>query len=235
MPAIPHTALVYREGRALQGEMCYRALVAGRRIVIAGAGGNAREVAWAAREAGFEVVGFAVSDAGLVTQRDSAILGDFDWLRRHRGQFDALAIGIGSPAARLKVAADLERDFDPAMFPALFPPSALLDRSSATLGHGVVFLPGAIGTVNLRLGAHSLVHYGATIGHESSLGRGSVLNPGANISGGVEIGEGVLIGTGAQVLQYLRVGDGATVGAGAVVTRDILPGETAVGVPARAR
>ena len=45
--------------------------------------------------------------------------------------------------------------------------------------------------------------------------------------------EGVLVGTGAQVLQYVTVGEGATVGAGAVVTKDVPPGATVVGIPAK--
>jgi UDP-2-acetamido-3-amino-2,3-dideoxy-glucuronate N-acetyltransferase len=41
------------------------------------------------------------------------------------------------------------------------------------------------------------------------------------------------IGSGATVLGGLRIGEGATVGAGAVVTRDVAPGETVAGNPAR--
>jgi UDP-perosamine 4-acetyltransferase len=55
------------------------------------------------------------------------------------------------------------------------------------------------------------------------------------VSGSVEIGDGVLVGSGAVLLQGIRVGEGATIGAGAVVTRDVPPGETVVGVPARRR
>ena len=41
------------------------------------------------------------------------------------------------------------------------------------------------------------------------------------------------IGSGAVVLGGVRIGAGALVGAGAVVTRDVAPGATVAGVPAR--
>ena len=41
------------------------------------------------------------------------------------------------------------------------------------------------------------------------------------------------LGSGAVILGGVRIGAGALVGAGAVVTRDVAPGETVAGVPAR--
>jgi len=45
---------------------------------------------------------------------------------------------------------------------------------------------------------------------------------------------GASIGSGAIIMAGVRVGSGALVGAGAVVTKDVPPGETVAGVPARA-
>jgi len=44
---------------------------------------------------------------------------------------------------------------------------------------------------------------------------------------------GASIGSGAVILGGVRVGSGALVGAGAVVVRDVAPGTTVAGVPAR--
>lgn len=47
------------------------------------------------------------------------------------------------------------------------------------------------------------------------------------------IRSGAVIGSGAQVLGPIEVGAGARVGANAVVTRDVAPGSTVVGIPAK--
>ena len=47
------------------------------------------------------------------------------------------------------------------------------------------------------------------------------------------VGRGASIGSGATIMCGLTIGEGALVGAGAVVTRDVAPGTTVAGVPAR--
>jgi sugar O-acyltransferase (sialic acid O-acetyltransferase NeuD family) len=211
-----------------------------KRIVIAGAGGMAREIASALRSIDpdsqqFEFLGYAVSDLSRLGQRDSRnrVLGDFAWLSANRGSFDALAIGVGNPHLRLKLAAELRHLLPGMEWPAILHSTAIIDLDSAQIGEGCFIGAGVTATVNITLESFALCNFGCTIGHETRIGSGSVVNPGANISGGVVIGTGALIGTGAQVLQYLQVGAGAIVAAGAVVTRDVNPGTTVVGIPAR--
>ena len=49
----------------------------------------------------------------------------------------------------------------------------------------------------------------------------------------IRVGKGAAIGVGAILMPGVKVGDGALVGAGSVVTRDVPPGATVVGNPAR--
>ena len=51
----------------------------------------------------------------------------------------------------------------------------------------------------------------------------------------VRIGSDVWIGGGAIILPGIAIGDGAVIGAGSVVTRDVGPGVTVAGNPARPR
>lgn len=205
------------------------------RIVVLGAAGQARELAWYLRETGNECVGFVVSDLSKLSDNDSRdrVLGDESWLDAHHSEIDGVALGIGSPSSRNRMADRVRARHPNLRWPTIVHPSATFDHESIKLGDGVMIGARAVLTVNVTLHDWCMINFGATIGHETRIGRGAVVNPGANISGGVAVGDGVLIGAGAVILQYLCVGAGATVGAGAVVTKDVAPGVTVVGVPAR--
>jgi acetyltransferase-like isoleucine patch superfamily enzyme len=51
----------------------------------------------------------------------------------------------------------------------------------------------------------------------------------------IVVGRRAMLGSASVVLGGVRIGEGAIVGAGAVVTRDVPPGDTVIGVPARVR
>lgn len=78
----------------------------------------------------------------------------------------------------------------------------------------------------------------ATVGDDVTIYQCVTLG-GTNPTGGVPgnrhptLAAGVIVGSGAQVLGPITVGAKARIGANAVVTRDVAPGATMVGIPAR--
>lgn len=201
----------------------------------------AREIEWLIRDINrtgdyYDFAGYVVSDMLQIGPHDGHDLlrGDYEWLVRNARNIDAVTIGIGAPALRLKVAAEIEQILPSAEWPILVHPSAVFDTETARIADGAQICANVTGTVNLTLGSFTLCNFACTLGHEAIIGAGCVINPGANISGGVSLGDSVLVGTGAQVLQYVKVGARTIIGSGAVVTKDVPNDLTVVGVPAKA-
>ncbi|SDD25863.1 acetyltransferase [Kordiimonas lacus] len=88
-------------------------------------------------------------------------------------------------------------------------------------------------TSNTKIGRHFHANIYSYVAHDCVIGDFVTLAPSVKVNGNVTIGDQVYIGTGAVVRQGLKIGAGATIGMGAVVIRDVAPGTTVVGNPAR--
>jgi serine O-acetyltransferase len=90
-----------------------------------------------------------------------------------------------------------------------------------------VFIDHGMGVVigeTAEVGDDCTIYQGVTLGG-TSLSKGAKRHP--------TLGRGVIVGANAQVLGGFTVGDGARVGSNAVVVKEVPPGATAVGNPAR--
>lgn len=83
------------------------------------------------------------------------------------------------------------------------------------------------------VGENVLLMHKCHVGHDAIVSHDAEIGTGAILGGFSEVGAGAKIGIGAVILPFRKVGKGARVGSGAVVTRDVPPGATVAGNPAR--
>jgi sugar O-acyltransferase (sialic acid O-acetyltransferase NeuD family) len=107
------------------------------------------------------------------------------------------------------------------------------------LGEGVILSPFVTLTSNIRIGRYFHANLYSYVEHDCVIGDFVTFAPAVKCNGNIVIEDHAYIGTGAVIKQGkpgqpLVIGRGAVVGMGAVVTKDVAPGTTVVGNPARA-
>ena len=205
--------------------------------VILGGGGHAAAVI-DALQGGEQAVPHAVLDHnsslwGQTVLGVSIVGGDDCLMSLKQNGVTTFVIGLGGTADN----EPRRRLFESALAQGLTPLTVVhrsaVCSSSAEIGKGTVILAGAIVGPRAVLRQNVLVNSGAIVEHDCDIGDHVHIAPGAVVASTVRVGTAAHIGAGSTIRQCLTIGAASVVGMGAVVIKDVQPGETVVGVPAR--
>ena len=199
------------------------------RIAIIGTGGMARELLAPLRSQWQGQIVFADRERGPSVYGLQVISDD------DLGPRDHYVIGIGDSKARQRV--------DERLTARGARPVDLRARTAITgpevhIGPGGVLCDFTIITASVKIGRQFQCNVYAHVSHDCVIGDYVTLAPKVCINGNVHIEDYAWIGAGAIIKngvpgRPIVIGRGAIVGCGAVVVRDVAPGATVMGVPAR--
>lgn len=214
------------------------------KLAIYGAGGFAREVVPPAIEMAAAATSGSAEAVDLVFVSDlpdeiGTIVNGFRVISYRElveeGAGRLVSIGIGDGAARRAIAAKCEKD---GLRFAEIRARSHVRYHNVAVGEGAIVCEYTIISTNSRVGRHFQANFHAYVGHDCVVGDFVTFAPRVNCNGWVVVEDDAYLGTGAMLRQGSRekplvIGRGAVVGMGAVVTRDVPPGVTVIGNPAR--
>lgn len=211
-------------------------------IGIFGAGGFAREVMPVARHAAesafgrqpYEVV-FVVGTPGEHTNVNGHRVLSEDEFFAAGALRKLFNVAIADSRLRRRLAEDaLHRGVEP--FECRAANVVTLDGN--LIGEGAILAPSVIITSNAKIGRFFHANLASYVAHDCTIGDWVTFAPMVHCNGNVVVHDHAYVGTGAIIRDGkpgapLVIGKGAVVGMGAVVTKDVPPGATVVGNPAR--
>lgn len=195
-----------------------------KNIVIIGAGGIGREVAWIIEEINevkptWNIVGF-VDDNSEMWRKElngHKVLGGINILDKLESKPEVI-VAIANCGVKKDIVARLNGKFD---FATVIYPTVRVSRF-VEIGQGTIIYPGVILTVNTKIGNHVVISGNCGIGHDTVIGDFSSVLWGSCFSGFDVVGEECFVGVGTKVAQGVSIDDGRRISTGEIIIEDIM-------------
>jgi len=205
-------------------------------LIIVGARGYGREVFdWALSSVGygdqFTVKGFldGKNDALDGLGEYPPILGDVEHYRFAPNE--RFVVALGDPKWKRHYA---ELAIANGGVPMTLITKTALIGAHSKVGQGCLLLGNSRISVNCSIGDFVSINYCADIGHDATVGSFTHIGAFGFMGGYSKLGSGVTMHPRVSVLPHKSIGNDATLGAGSVCIRNVKPGMTVFGLPAKA-
>lgn len=192
-------------------------------IVIIGAGGIGREVAWIIEEINevnptWNILGFVDENSEMWGKELNGykVLGGLDILDKLESKPEVI-VAIANCGVKKDIVAKLNNKFN---FATIIYPNVKISKY-IEIGQGTIIYQGVILTVNTSIGNHVVISGNCGIGHDTVIGDYSSVLWGSNFSGFNIVGEECFIGVGTKIIQGINIGSRRKIGAGTVVIENI--------------
>lgn len=204
-------------------------------LVVLGAGGTGRYMAWIAERAGYPVAGFLDDDPRkqgqtLAGQRVLGPLASWKDLPAEHRFLNSL---YGPKKMRVFAAIVDALAIRETRWARVVDPSAVVSPD-VSIGAGCFVGPGCVVEPRAEMGRLAVLLGNVYIAHDCRLEAYVACANSASVAGGIRVGARTYIGANATIREYTTVGEDVIVGMGAVVTRGIPDTHVVVGNPARA-
>ena len=202
-------------------------------ILIIGASGFGREVAWLIEELEeWNIKGFIDDNEALKGKKinEYEVLGNCEDLIEITNPINVV-IAIGNPKIRSQIFKKLSTKPN-ICYPNIIAKDVRISNTNK-IGIGNIICTHTVLTTNISIGNFNHINLSCTLGHDTILNDYITVYPGVNISGNVVIDSLVELGTGAKIIQGLTISSGIVVGAGGVVVKDLTDKGTYVGIPVK--
>lgn len=210
-------------------------------IILAGAGGCMREIAWQIQEQNkayqkWNVIGYVdcktpEDKAGVtVGTQKIAYLGDDSFLLQQTKSINAV-ICTGNPMLRRKIAETYRKN------PNIKFPNLILGNTQICedieIGMGCIISMNTKISTNVKIGNFVFMNIDSMVCHDGMIADFVTLGPNVSLAGQVAIGAFSSLGLATKVIQGIQIGKHVVTGAGSVIVNHIEDNLTVAGVPAR--
>lgn len=197
-----------------------------KKVIIVGAGGHAKVVADIILQNGDEIIGFldGINPTGSFIEYPK--LGSQSDFKKYMDAF--FVVAIGDPHVREKIV----HQMNGVKWYTAIHPSAQISTVDVSIGAGTVVMANAIISSGAKIGRHCILNSACIVEHDNILEDYVHISVGAKMAGTVKVGTRTLIGIGATVSNKIIIEKDCIIGAGAVVVKNINQSGVYVGVPA---